>query len=364
MKGSRSTYIKILITLLSIVFIVLYFMGNPIDFERLFNGENQINWNYFWIGTILAFVSNFLDGLAWHRILVFLDKRITAMDAVINHFLGFSLGIFIPAAGTAELASKSIMLSKKYPGFTSEETISSIAAIRTVFLVTAYVSWGFLIVSLGMENIISPEITVIALIGVWIALTIVIYILIAFFGNVDRFSAALNYLSRSSSSHKRAHGVFDIIKKWLENFSKSFQAIIKMPRKEIITMMVLVFLQNFIKWISVYYIYKAVLDLPFYAVMFISVAIGFVNLVPALIPGLAGLREIATAEGLSVFGLTEDLRWLSSLLQSISLYLFFLLAFAVGLVYWLRLKPVKEERFLEQKAEIYDKMIEKTDPVP
>ena len=357
MKITRSTIIKILVTILTIIFVLMYFNSNAPNVSNLLDNSNKINWDYFWLGTILALLSNFLDGLAWHRILVFLDKRITALDAVITHFVGFSLGIFIPIAGTAELASKSIMLQKKYPGFTSEETVSSIAAIRTVFLVTAYVSWGFLIVSLGMENIISFEITVIALVVVWILLTIAILILVNVFGNVNRVSAILNFLTKESKTHSRVHTVFDIIKNWLENFSKSFHQIRSMPRKDMIVMMVLVFSQNFIKWISVYLIYKAVLDLPFFVVMFVSVAIGFVNLIPAGIPGLAGLREIATFEGLDIFVNDSTVSWLSSLIQSAGLYLFFLIAFLVGLPYWLKLKPVLEERKKEDLTAIESKSV-------
>ena len=115
-------------------------------------------------------------------------------------------------------------------------------------------------------------------------------------------------------------------------------------------MMILVFSQNFLKWISVLAIYRAVLDLPFYVVMFISVAIGFVNLIPAGIPGLAGIREIATAEGLSFFVKNYDQLWISTLLQSASLYLFFIVDFLVGLHYYLLLKTVKEPRVYEKST--------------
>ena len=366
-RFTRGTQVKISVTIISILFIIFYFSSNPINFQQILNSNTPINWNYFWIGTLLAFLSNLLDGLAWHRILIFLDKRITKRDGVINHLVGFSLGIFIPVAGTAELASKSVMLTKKYPGFTSEETISSIAAIRTVFLITAYVAWGFLIVSLGMAGVLTPLETIVILVVVWIILTAVIYILISFFGNVNRLSSALKYMERGSLKHHKIHSIFDVIKSWLENFSKSFNQIKKMSRKEIIVMMILVFSQNFIKWVSVYFIYLAVLNLPFYVVMFISVAIGFVNLIPAGIPGLAGLREIATIIGLDVFVKNKDQVVLSTLLQSASLYLFFLVAFIVGLPYWLLLKPVKEERAIknidEEGVLNKNKIIENADPV-
>ena len=348
----QSTQVKIVVTIISILFIIYYFLNNPVNIQKVLNSGTPINWNYFWLGTILAFTSNLLDGLAWHRILVYLDNRISAKDGVINHLVGFSLGIFIPVAGTAELASKSVMLTKKYPGFTSEETISSIAAIRTVFLITAYVAWGFLIISLGMAHIITPLETIIILAVVYVALTGVIYFLISLFGNVDKFSSALAYLEQGSKRHHRIKGL-------LENFSKSFNQITKMSKREIIVMMILVFSQNFIKWISVYLIYLAVLDLPFYIVMFISVAIGFVNLVPAGIPGLAGLREIATIEGLSPFVSDSDKLWISTLLQSASLYLFFLVAFIIGVPYWLLLKPVDEERQIKNKELNETKLIEK-----
>ncbi len=362
-KIVKSTQIKVIVTIISIFFIIFYFSSNPINIQQILNSHTPINWNYFWIGTFLAFLSNFLDGLAWQRILKFLDKRISAKDGVIDHLVGFSLGIFIPVAGTAELASKSVMLAKRYPGFTSEETVSSIAAIRTVFLITAYVAWGFLIVSLGMAHVLTPIETVVILVVVWIALTVVIYILISFFGNVNRLSSTLQYLERVSFKHNKIHTIFDVIKSWLENFSKSFNQIKKMSKKEIIVMMILVFSQNFIKWISVYFIYLAVLNLPFYIVMFISVAIGFVNLIPAGIPGLAGLREIATISGLELTGLkNKDQVILSALLQSASLYLFFLVAFIIGLPYWILLKPVKEERVYRDEMVNKEKLIEKADP--
>ena len=359
----QSTQVKIIVTIISILFIIYYFLNNPVDIQKVLNSGTPVNWNYFWLGTILAFASNLLDGLAWHRILVYLDNRISAKDGIINHLVGFSLGIFIPVAGTAELASKSVMLTKKYPGFTSEETISSIAAIRTVFLITAYVAWGFLIISLGMAHIITPLETIVILAVVYVALTGVIYFLISLFGNVDKFSSALAYLERGSKRHHKIKGLFDAIRSWLENFSKSFNQITKMSKREIIVMMILVFSQNFIKWISVYLIYLAVLDLPFYIVMFISVAIGFVNLIPAGIPGLAGLREIATVEGLSVFVSDSDKLWISTLLQSASLYLFFLVAFIIGVPYWLLLKPVDEERQIKNEELNESKLIEKAEPV-
>ena len=363
MSFTRSTAIKIIVTILAVLFIIWYFYSNPLDFQRLESSNITINWNLFWIGILLMFVSNFLDGLAWHRILIFLDKRITAVVGLIYHFVGFSLGIFIPVAGTAELASKSVMLTKKYPGFTSEETVSSIAATRTVFFVTAYVLWGLLIISLGLEHKIDPTMTIIALFFVWIGLTVIIYVLLAFFGNVDRFSAALNYLGKNATNHKRTHRLFEAIKHWLENFSKSYQEITKMPRKEIFLVMMLVFFQSFLKWISVWFIYLAVLDLPFYVVMFISVAIGFVNLIPAGIPSLAGIREIATAEGISLFVTSYDQIWISTLLQSASLYFFFLVAFIVGLPYWLLLKPVKKERIYQEVSKIDKKTLENIDPI-
>ena len=109
-------------------------------------------------------------------------------------------------------------------------------------------------------------------------------------------------------------------------------------------MMILVFSQNFIKWISVFLIFKAVLDLPFFVVMVVSVVIGFVNLIPAGIPGLAGLREIATYEGVDIVNGNSIESWVASLVQSLSLYLIFLLAFLIGLPYWLFVKPTLEKR--------------------
>lgn len=359
LKGiGESAQIKIVVTIVSILFIFYYFLNNPVNIQQVLDSGTPINWTFFWLGTLLAFLSNLLDGLAWHRILIYLDNRISKKDGVIDHLVGFSLGIFIPVAGTAELASKSVLLGKRYPGFTSEETISSIAAIRTVFLITAYVAWGFLIVSLGMAHVISPLVTVVSLLVIWVLLTVVIYLLISFFGNVDKFSSALAYLESGANKHHKVKGLFDALRSWLENFAKSFNQITKMSRKEIIVMMILVFSQNFIKWISVYLIYLAVLNLPFYIVMFISVAIGFVNLVPAGIPGLAGLREIATVEGLSIFVSNPDKLWISTLLQSASLYLFFLVAFIVGVPYWLLLKPVKEERQLRDGELNKNKLLE------
>lgn len=344
MKISKSTFWKIIITILAILFIIWYFVKNPLEIDAIVAKGDQINWEYFWFGTFLFLLSNFLDGLAWHKILNFLDRRIKTVDSVIANFVGFCVGIFIPVASVSELATKTLMIQKKYPEFTSEEVVSSIAAIRTVFLITAYGSWGFLIISLGYEGLIDIYFTLILLVVVWIGITILIYFVIQIFGNADKLNSAFSYLQKKSSEKSRLHGIFEAIKTWFVNFSKTFNEIKLMPRKEIIVMMILVFSQNFIKWISVYFIFKAVLDLPFFVVMVVSVVIGFVNLIPAGIPGLAGLREIATFEGVDIVVGNSIISWLASLIQSLSLYLVFVLAFLVGLPYWLLAKPVNEER--------------------
>lgn len=347
----RSTFWKIIITIIAIVFIIFYFQSNPIDIDRVLEQGHLINWDLFWLGTILALLSNFLDGLAWHKILHFLDNRVKTIDSVITNFVGFCVGIFIPVASVSELATKTVFIQKKYPGFTSEEVVSSIAAIRTVFIVTAYGSWGFLVVSLGYEGIIDPIATVFFLLLVWIGITILLYIIMAVFGNADRLNTVFSYFQRKSHEESRLHVIFEAIKNWMEGFSKTFNQIKLMPRRDIIAMMILVFSQNFIKWISVFLIFMAVIDLPFFVVMVVSVVIGFVNLIPAGIPGLAGLREIATFEGVDravdiISGNSDSVvAWAASLVQSLSLYFIFALAFLIGLPYWLFVKPVIEKRF-------------------
>jgi len=338
----RSTFYKILITIIAILFIIWYFIENPLEIDAILEQSSLINWDYFWLGTFLALLSNFLDGLAWHKILNFLNKRVKTIDSVITNFVGFAVGIFIPVASVSELVTKTVFIQKKYPEFTSEQVVSSIAAIRTVFLITAYGSWGFLVISLGFEGIISLELTLILLLLVWIGITILIYVVILVFGNADRVNSVFNFFQLKSSEKSRLHGIFKAIKQWVSNFSKTFNQIKLMPRKDIIIMMILVFSQNFIKWISVFLIFKAVLDLPFFVVMVVSVVIGFVNLIPAGIPGLAGLREIATFEGVDLIVGNSPLSWVASLVQSLSLYLIFAIAFVIGLPYWLFARPTAE----------------------
>jgi hypothetical protein len=188
------------------------------------------------------------------------------------------------------------------------------------------------------------------------------------FGNVDRLNSVFGFLQRKSSEGSRLHGIFEAIKNWMEGFSKTFNQIKLMPRKDIILMMILVFSQNFIKWISVFLIFMAVIDLPFFVVMVVSVVIGFVNLIPAGIPGLAGLREIATFEGVDravdiISGNSDSVvAWAASFVQSLSLYLIFALAFLIGFPYWFFVKPSLEKRMNIATEELESSSID-TSPV-
>jgi len=327
------------VTLAVLLFIYWYFT-NQIQWDELQQASYTINWGLFGFGVLISLLSNWLDGLAWHRILYFLDDRITAWDALMAHWIGFSIGILIPVAGTAELASKTLILQRKYPGFPSEAVISSIAAIRTVFLITAYGVWGFLIVSLGAEGIFDPNdavmnitITAFILLVVYIFLTIIIIALILFFGNADRLAKGIDIIGKPFQRFSSLKRFQVAIEGWLKRFAENFQHILKMPRKEKIIMLSLVFSQNFIKWFSVYIIFLAVIDLPFYVVMISSVLGGFVNLVPAAIPGLVGLREIVGQLSLDIFINDQNLAFVATVIQSLGLWIFFALAGLVSIPY-------------------------------
>jgi uncharacterized membrane protein YbhN (UPF0104 family) len=327
----KSIIIKSIITIVSIAFVLWYFT-TQIDWDKLLQENYVIHWDMFLLGTFLALLSNLLDGAAWMMILKFLNHRIKAIDALVSHMVGFTLGILIPVAGTVELGTKIVILKKKYPELTSEEIISSIAAIRTVFLVTAYMVWGFLIISLGFEGLLTPIETILFLLVIWILLTIAIFVLVKLFTNVDKFLPINDVDEKNQEStgfFKKAKG-----KIWLRGFAKNFQYILKMSRKEKIIMFFAVFLQNIIKWISVYFIYLAVLDLPFFVVMISSVLGGFVNLIPAAIPGLVGLREIAAQWSIDIFINDENLSLVAAAIQSLGLWVFFLISGIVGLTYY------------------------------
>lgn len=335
---------KGILTVISLVFIIWYF-STQVDWDTLLAKHYAIKWEYFWLGTLLALISNWLDAVAWHRILIFLNKRIRVIDAIITHMIGFTLGILIPVAGTVELGTKVVLLKRRYPELTSEQIISSIVAIRTVFLVTAYLVWAFLIISLGLEGVIDPMLSLIILLIVWFLLTIVIVVLITIFSNIDRFIPESKLKKQNIETSSLLHKFFYKTKIWLRNFAQNFQQILKMSKKEKLFMLVAVFSQNIIKWFSVYYIFLAVIDLPFFVVMISSVLGGFVNLVPAAIPGLVGLREIAAQWSVTIFINDPNLSLVAAAVQSIGLWLFFGLSGLVAIPYFfLALKDKKEHR--------------------
>lgn len=344
-KFLKDQWLKIVITIISIVFIIIY-IQDQVDAKAIQNlADKGIQWEFFWIGTALALLSNFLDGLAWHRMLKFLDDRISAIDALMTHWIGFSFGIFIPIGGAAEFIAKIAMLEKRYPGINSDEIVSSMTAIRTVFLFTAYIAWGFLLWSLYDAGAMDLVTTIIVTIIVFSLLTLLIFLLIWVFGNIDRLNKVIDYFhSKAGDEGSRLSKLMHSIEEWLIGFSVNFQQIMRMPRKEMSAMLVLVFSQNFIKWISVFYIYLAVVDLPFHIVMVSSVAGGFVNLVPSFIPGSLGLREIARTFSIDVFINDKTTSQLAAIINSIGLYFFFALCLVFGLVYLALLRPSKHKR--------------------
>lgn len=340
---AKSTLFKVIVTIISLIFI--YWYGTTqINWYELLHTNVPIHWEYFILGFIFSISSTFIDGYAWFRVLKFIDQRIKPVDAVISHFLGSALGLLIPAAGTLELASETMILQKRYPGLTSEEIISSIASIRTIFLVTAYVSWGFLIVSLGYAGILTPLWTLVVLILVWIILTLLILIMIIIFGNVHNLSKLINFIGKPVHKHPHWKKYYPRVVQWLENFARTFQYTMKMPRKDKIFMLVAVFSQNFIKWLAVYFTFYAVFNLPFWAVMVSSVLGGFVNLVPAGIPALAGLREIVIAFSVNIFIHNQNLSLIGSFLQTLGLWLFFLISGLIAIPYLLTLKKSPKPR--------------------
>ncbi|MHA1989559.1 MAG: lysylphosphatidylglycerol synthase transmembrane domain-containing protein [Candidatus Hodarchaeales archaeon] len=333
MVNYKSIIIKSIVTIVSIAFVLWYFT-TQIDWDKLLQENYVIHWDIFLLGTFLAILSNLLDGAAWMMILKFLNHRIKAIDALVSHMVGFTLGILIPVAGTVELGTKIVILKKKYPELSSEEIISSIAAIRTVFLVTAYMVWGFLIISLGYEGLITPTETILFLLTIWILLTIAIFVLVKLFTNIDKFLPINNVYEKNQENLGFFKKLFSKGKIWLRGFAKNFQYILKMSKKEKIIMFFAVFSQNIIKWISVYFIYLAVVDLPFFVVMISSVLGGFVNLIPAAIPGLVGLREIAAQWSIDIFINDENLSLIAAAIQSLGLWVFFLISGIVGLIYY------------------------------
>lgn len=352
MATVKSVLWKTAVTLVALVLIWWYFT-TQIDWKTITSERWDIDWTYFWAGTILALTAATLDGLAWWRILVFLDNRIKASDTLVVHWAGFTLGILIPVAGALELVVKSVFLQKRYPGWTSEETISSIAAIRTVFLVTAYGIWGVLILSIGFEGILSPLLTVVALVVVWLLLTVWIAALIYFFGNVDHLARLVEFLGKPMLRYPSLHNAYAKMKAWLERFATTFMYIMKMPRKEKGYMLFLVFVQNMIRWVGVYFIYLAVFDLPFFVVMITSTAGNFVNLVPAGIPALAGLRELVSTEVVKAFGVDPNLSFVGAVVKSLSLWLYFAFSLIVGVPYLLLVKPLRKPRGPRPDLEVH-----------
>jgi uncharacterized membrane protein YbhN (UPF0104 family) len=324
---------RIIVTILTIL-IIYWYATTHVDWETLSQTAVTIHWEYFWLGTFLAVVSNWLDGLAWYRILNFIDRRIRAFDALMSHWIGFTLGILIPIAGTVELASKTAILKHKYPGLSSEEIISSIAAIRTVFLVTGYGSYAYLVISLGFEGIIDPFFTIILLLIVWIALTIFIVLIFVLFSNTDKLFSIIALIGKPIFQFIFFKNKLPVIEEWLNNFGNTFRnCIFKMPRREKIIMLLTVFSQNIIKWISIYFIYLAVVDLPLWAVMISSTVGNFVNLIPAAIPGLLGAREIVYQLSINFFLNDSNLSLIAAIVQSLGLWIFFILTGLVGIPY-------------------------------
>jgi len=204
--------------------------------------------------------------------------------------------------------------------------------------VTAYGVWGFLILSLGFEGLLTPFETGVVLLLAYIFLTILIIFLVLFFGNANRLSQGIELLGKPLLRYSSLEKLYAAIERWLRNFADNFQYILQMPRSEKFIMLALVFSQNFIKWFSVYLIFLAVVDLPFWIVMVSSVLGGFVNLVPIAIPGLVGLREIVGQWSIDIFLQDPNLALIASIIQSLGLWIFFALAGLVSIPYFLLFK--------------------------
>ena len=61
---SSSFWIKVIVTVISVIFVIWYFT-TKVEWEKLLQANYTIHWDWFWLGTILAIISNLLPFLSW-----------------------------------------------------------------------------------------------------------------------------------------------------------------------------------------------------------------------------------------------------------------------------------------------------------
>jgi uncharacterized protein (TIRG00374 family) len=291
---------------LAILILLMYLVLENISFNEIWQAFSTANPFFLIIALMIVFFAIFLDSFGWKILLsVSLDNKPLSFWRSYKIFLSaWSYNLMIPSAGASEIVVRTAMSHQEFKEELKGKSdpipliISSIAFHKTLggiatLPISLIAIWGIIQYNI-IPNMSSGGASFLLLISTaLISFSIALILLISFKPHIvisilDFLFPSLMKVFKNSTRlpqwNKKLNNA-------INSFAEEYKKFIQHPRKIIYSYFCLQ-ISAFTHWIGLFFIFNAFFNVPFLFVGATSFLSGIIDLIPAGIPGMAGIKEI------------------------------------------------------------------------
>lgn len=320
----RNNKLKLFLTFILILIIYIYFQD--IEWEVFFSNISNLRLEFFIISSIFAIGAFSVDGTIWYLFLKPLaQSEIKLIDVIGINFFSVMSGVIIPSGGAVDVAVK-LKYVNNSTSLSYEKIFATILAVRIIFIMTLYPTMVIFVYLLIEFDIVTLGLAIGLLTFSFIILTLLLVLLIIIIAKVDFFNNKLvplifYPLKRYERIQKLQNKILDSS----VSFANSFR-LLNGSRKYWKPLLVFTGIFWLIRFLAMYYIFLIVRDFPFHIIVLASTLGSFTTMIPAFIPGMAGIRDIVQAEILRLSNDVNEVNLLTSLMTQVQNIVLFLLS--------------------------------------
>ena len=152
-----------------LVLVVLFYLSTSVNWNEFVTNFDNIRMEYFLLSTLFAIFAFIAEALVWHAFLKPLSKEsIRERDIVSINFVSVIARVIIPSGGAVDAVVKLKYMTQSK--ILLEKLLSSIIAVRVIFLTTQYPTMVVLTIALVDSHILEQDaallLTVVSFLGI------------------------------------------------------------------------------------------------------------------------------------------------------------------------------------------------------
>ncbi|OLS28107.1 MAG: hypothetical protein HeimC3_00670 [Candidatus Heimdallarchaeota archaeon LC_3] len=326
----RENKYKLLLTAILLILVVIYFY--QINWTIFFSYVSELRMEFFYLSSFFALFAFTTDGIIWYYFLKPLaPSEINFKDILGLNYFSTMAGVIIPSAGAVDIAIK-LKYVKNNTSLSYEKIFATILAVRTIFIIALYPTMALFVYVLVAFELVTLEIAFGVIFISFFILSIILGLIIMMTWKVDFFNNKfIPLIFFPINRFERTQNLKIRIKNSSYSFSQSFQ-LLKGSKKYTHLLLLFIGLFWIARFLAMYYIFLVLQDFPFHIIVLASTLGSFTTMIPAFIPGMAGVRDIVQTEILKLVESQIEISLFTSLMNQVQTFALFILSLGIFLL--------------------------------